>query len=107
MEPHHIKPLWQHFIEEIFWKSWWVALFSILCFLYYEQSQRQRISQYEELNQRFLELKLSYENAKALKTKLKQEINSQSDPAWVELILKRELGVIAEGETKFYFRDGP
>lgn len=32
-----------------------------------------------------------------------QQINSQSDPAWIELVLKRELGLIPEGQKKVVF----
>lgn len=35
---------------------------------------------------------------------LTQKINSQSDPEWVELVLKRELDVIEEGHIKIFFK---
>lgn len=35
--------------------------------------------------------------------KLIKQINSQSDPAWIELVLKKELGLVPEGETKVLF----
>ena len=35
--------------------------------------------------------------------KLRAQINSQSDIAWIELVLKRELGLIPEGQTKVLF----
>jgi hypothetical protein len=31
------------------------------------------------------------------------QIQSQSDPAWVEMILMRELGVVPEGWLKIHF----
>jgi hypothetical protein len=32
------------------------------------------------------------------------QFNSSSDPAWIELVLKRELGLIPEGQTKVVFK---
>lgn len=34
---------------------------------------------------------------------LKLQVNSQSDPAWVELTLKRKLGLVPEGQKKVFF----
>jgi hypothetical protein len=31
------------------------------------------------------------------------QIESQSDPAWIDLTLKRRLGMVPEGERKVYF----
>jgi len=31
------------------------------------------------------------------------QIQSQSDPAWVEMVLRRNLGMISEGQVKVYF----
>ncbi len=31
------------------------------------------------------------------------EIDSQSDPAWIEMLLKKHLGMVPFGQTKVYF----
>lgn len=31
------------------------------------------------------------------------QVGSSSDPAWIELVLKRELGLIPEGQTKVVY----
>lgn len=31
------------------------------------------------------------------------QIQSQNDPAWIELILKKNLGMVPEGQVKVYF----
>lgn len=49
------------------------------------------------------QLQLEKEKALATQKVLLKQMNSQSDPAWIELVLKRELGVIPEGETKVLF----
>lgn len=34
------------------------------------------------------------------------QIESQTDPAWVEMVLKRNLGLVPEGQVKVYFKKG-
>lgn len=46
------------------------------------------------------------EEAIKLREQLQQQINSQSDPEWIELVLKRELGLVPEGQIKVLFVDG-
>ncbi|MFA5250554.1 MAG: hypothetical protein WC371_04015 [Parachlamydiales bacterium] len=36
---------------------------------------------------------------------LKLRLNSHGDPAWIELILMRELGVVPEGRLKVHFTE--
>ncbi|CAM0117557.1 hypothetical protein [Rhabdochlamydiaceae symbiont of Dictyostelium giganteum] len=33
------------------------------------------------------------------------QIQSQSDPEWVEMVLKRQLGMVRHGQTKIYFHN--
>ena len=37
------------------------------------------------------------------KEDLKLQINSQKDPAWIELTLMKGLGLVPEGQLKVYF----
>ena len=39
------------------------------------------------------------------KNDLDLKINSQSDPAWIELVLMKELGVVPEGKIKVHFKN--
>lgn len=90
-------------LEEIFAKSWWVILFMLCCYLSYEQGlQKKDIdlsklqTQLEYLQKRKKLLLLQQED-------LQRQINSQSDPAWVELVLMKGLGLSPEGQTKVLF----
>ena len=38
------------------------------------------------------------------KQQLQLKIASQTDPAWIEMILMRDLGVVPEGYLKVYFK---
>ncbi len=31
------------------------------------------------------------------------QVNSQNDPAWIEMVLMKELGLVPEGHVKVYF----
>lgn len=57
----------------------------------------------DQLKKNYLEL--SFEKKIALKEqkKLHKILNSQCDPAYIELALKKRLGVVPEGQTKVYF----
>lgn len=70
----------------------------------YENGMRKRNSDYARLELHLQELEQKKMTAVKLHDKLVMEINSQSDPAWVELTLMRGLGLVPEGSTKVYFK---
>lgn len=41
--------------------------------------------------------------ANAKREDLLMQIESQSDPAWIELLIKKHLGMVPYGQTKVYF----
>lgn len=90
-------------LDELFMRSWWVVLFGILCFMLLEQGMKTRNHEYAKLREHYVELEKQKKAALFFQEKLLLEINSQSDPAWVELILMKGLGVIPEGQTKVFF----
>ncbi len=49
-------------------------------------------------------LERAREEASLQKEELLLQINSQRDPAWLEMVLKRNLGVVPEGQVKVYFK---
>ncbi len=55
------------------------------------------------LEQRFARLEQKKAELLADREELRSQIQSQSDPAWVEMILMRELGVVPEGWLKIHF----
>ncbi|MFV0340806.1 MAG: hypothetical protein ACK5MA_09335 [Parachlamydiaceae bacterium] len=58
----------------------------------------------EVLNQQMTALLEEKERAMKIQEKLLLIINSQSDPAWIELVLFRELGLVPEGAAKVWFK---
>lgn len=91
--------------EKCFWKSWWVCLVVLTCLIIAEQGLKATKSEYDHLQKQLMQLELEKEKALALRENLKLQINSQSDPAWVELTLKKGLGLSPEGQKKFLFTD--
>lgn len=91
--------------EKLFWNFWWMSLVVILCLIVTEQAMKAVKSDYDQLYQQHLLLLQEKEKALALRNTLKLQINSQSDPAWVELTLKKGLGLVPEGQIKVLFTD--
>lgn len=84
-------------------KSWWVVLFTLFCYGVYERGSLNLSHDYSTLSTQLNRLQHERRKALAEQAEFKRQINSQSDPAWVELILMRELGLSPEGHTKVYF----
>lgn len=88
-----------------FWKkSWWAFLFLTLISVFYFHFYNQKKTSLRELGMR-LEL-MERQKMLALNTQeeLELRIASQDDPAWIEMILMRDLGVVPEGFLKVHFR---
>lgn len=90
-------------VEQLFSKFWWVILYTILCYMLFEQGMKTRDREYAKLEQQFIELEKQKKEIQALQEKLLLEINSQSDPAWVELVLMKGLGLVPENQIKVFF----
>lgn len=57
----------------------------------------------KSLESQLLSLKEKINSAEIHRDYLMRQINSQSDPAWIEMVLKKELGLVPEGQIKVYF----
>ncbi len=91
-------------VESFCLNWWWVVLFLLFCSALYEQGLKKRNREYGKLYQKLMELHQQKEEALALNEKLLRQVNSQSDPAWVELVLMKGLGLVPEGQIKVFFR---
>ena len=85
-------------------RNWWVIAFMALCGVLYLHGVRQKNLTYREMSGRLQVLEKEKLLALAEQEELFLQIQSQSDPAWVEMILKRNLGLVPEGQTKVYFQ---
>lgn len=84
-------------------QSSWTILFIALSSAVYFQKSGKRDAAISELTCRLQEM----EKRKALvcqeRDELQLRLQSQSDPAWIEMVLMRDLGVVPEGWIKVRF----
>lgn len=80
-----------------------VAVFVTLCLGFYLYAKEQKDSSYQEMTGRLKALEVEKSIAIAQQEELILQIQSQSDPAWVEMVLKRNLGLVPKDQTKVYF----
>lgn len=93
------SPVKKHWIH----RYWWVIAFTALCGVFYLHGIRHKKVIYQETAQRLQELETEKALAIAEQEDLLLQIQSQSDPAWIEMVLKRNLGLVAPDQTKVYF----
>jgi hypothetical protein len=76
----------------------------ILCSIVTERALKSIALEKETLDHQLAALMTEKEEAMKIQEKLLLTINSQSDPAWIELVLFRELGLVPEGAAKVWFK---
>lgn len=87
-----------------FFKEWkWVLLFLFISMILLENSLFRLNQEKISLENHLTRLNAAVFEAEQLQDELTLQINSQSDPAWIELVLKKELGLVKENETKVLF----
>jgi hypothetical protein len=83
---------------------WWVATFCLLSlFAYFEviQVKKAALSQLTLKKQEMEKEKIA---SQEFKEELLLAVSSKDDPAWIEMILMRDLGVVPEGWLKVHFK---
>jgi hypothetical protein len=84
-------------------KSWWVAAAAICSLGLYEQGAKALQKEINTFRAEAESLSEKIRLAKELQEELKRQVMSQSDPAWIELVLIKSLGLVPEGYTKIYY----
>lgn len=86
-------------------KRWlWVVFFCLGVSFVYSQSMKKKKASLTEYAHLLVELEKTRESLFMDKEQLLLKIASQTDPAWIEMILMRDLGVVPEGYLKVYFK---
>lgn len=97
---------WVHELSRaLIFRSWWVFVFALICYLLYSEGINKKILVDRELHEKILDFETRKALALEIQNDLKEQIQSQNDPAWIELTLMKGLGVVPEGQTKVYFND--
>jgi len=80
-----------------------VGAFCLVALFAFGQAMKKRASMIAELQFRLSEMNKVSLLADQEKEELSLQIASQSDPAWIEMVLLREVGVVPEGFLKVHF----
>lgn len=88
-----------------FWsRSWWVVAFCVIASALYFHGVAQKKEALYGLGQRLFAMEQEKRSALQKREDLHLRIASQTDPAWIEMILMRDLGVVPEGFLKVHFQ---
>jgi cell division protein FtsL len=87
-------------------QSWWVVLFICICSIVYAHASYKKNELIASLDEHLSTLKNEKDALLQEKEDLLLQINSQSDPAWIQLTLMKGLGLVPEGQLKVYFHSG-
>lgn len=98
---HHSLP---DYLGNILTRWWWVALFSLICLLAFEHVADKKNKEREILLSQLQKLQSEKNIALEIHEELLRQINSQSDPAWIELTLMKVLGLTPDGQTKAFIK---
>lgn len=85
-------------------KNWWLIAFCMLAALAHVHFSKEKKSALNALQARLEEMEREKLQALQLKEDLQLMIASQNDPAWIEMVLIRQLGVVPEGFLKVHFK---
>lgn len=82
---------------------WWTLLFALLCYGIYATGMEKKKKIFYQLEDKIKNLEQARASALLKREELEMEIESQMDPAWIEMLLMKKLGVVPEGQVKVYF----
>ncbi len=97
------KTLKKIIFEEVFVYSWWFFVFLIILYGGLSKVGQYQKQQYLGLQSKLGHLIKTREEALILHNELSAQIQSHIDPVWIEMILKKELGLVPEGYIKVHF----
>ena len=84
--------------------SWWVVLFFFIAYLVSLAAFSERNAHIKKLHAQVFDLENQKKNALDLYKSLSNQIESEQDPRWIELILIKKLGLVPEGQIKVRFK---
>jgi hypothetical protein len=85
-------------------ESWWFLLFLSCSLLIYSHIRYRKEMLRNDLQKQIAQLLFEKQEAEFQKAELTAQIRSQNDPAWIEIILKKRLGLVPQGQMKVFFK---
>lgn len=92
-------------MSQFFLRCWWMILFLLFCYGCYLHGMEAKRKNLQELEKKSAFLKQQLQVAQQEQSGLLQEIESQSDPAWTEMLMIKRLGMVPSGQVKVYFEE--
>ncbi|MBJ7449725.1 MAG: hypothetical protein JHC93_05130 [Parachlamydiales bacterium] len=90
--------------QKLTFKSWWVILFALCCYMVYERGAFKKDIELNLLKAKLVEMETHKQTLLDEQGDLITQIQSQNDPDWIELTLMKGLGLVPEGQTKVLFQ---
>lgn len=90
-------------LTTFFFRCWWTVLLILFCYGFYLHGMHKKKQMLGGLLQSVHLLEDQLAAARERKEDLLLQIQSQEDPAYIELLLKKQLGMVPYGQTKVYF----
>ena len=85
-------------------RSWWVVLILASTSIFYFHGMRKKDLAFQELQARLKNLQQEKAAVLTEREDLQLQIQSQTDPAYIEMTLMKGLGMVPEGQHKVYFQ---
>lgn len=95
--------MFKRLVVNLFFHSWWVIGFILFCAILFEQGLKGREANFNQLKTQLLRLQMEKKKGVELQQSLERQIHSQSDLAWQEITLMKELGLVPENDRKILF----
>lgn len=87
----------------MFNSNWWVLLFCSLNIFVFAHAIHGKKKEVQTILERIDSLEFEKDQSLGTREELQLRISSQNDPAWIEMVLMQELGVVPEGFMKVHF----
>jgi hypothetical protein len=84
--------------------NWWVVAFCAITAVIHFHFIKEKKDALCHLNGRLQEMEMEKVLVLERREDLELRIASQNDPAWIEMVLMRDLGVVPEGFLKVHFK---
>lgn len=87
-----------------FWgRNWWVFAVCVVAVAIHVHFSKEKSQALQALNTRLSQMHAERLEMIRFQEDLRLQIASKDDPAWIEMVLIRELGVVPEGFLKVHF----
>lgn len=90
-------------MHTFFFKCWWTILFILFCYGFYLHGMHKKKELFNQLLAKVQILEKQLHVVMETREDLLLQIESQNDPAWTEMLIKKQLGMVPSGQTKVYF----